>query len=433
MSAASRAVSERKVDCVHWRLWLVQVFCLAVVCSMFMVALVAGSSKSAGYPCFYGAVVDYEDYNASETSGLWNKLGAAAPVLFMEMVETVFFFYFVALVMLAVMCYVIAGSLITGRELRRLDSCVKASHMAYMLASPSCLVSATIAVWALQAVVHLLSHKLIVLAGAMYIVHFILLVIFYVQFFGRGVSSNVYADEIRVVKSENTSLYRLTGPGRAVMTNVVSGMVGVSTVMVALMIEVIVANSFTVTMWQSVTVAVVLFVIVAVVYLILSELVVAHYVHVLICPQLGVLVACSAIGVSGNGYLKRFAYAIDYQAPYLEITFKVLLSILALMSIMMLVIRVVRAYLYHRRNVTAFYGHVNNVRGKVKGFVEKRRGMKRAAKRSAKRDSYSTVPLTTTPASYQSDDEITVYENVGYGSNEPLYDSDDWDESDEEV
>nr|WHI94630.1 envelope glycoprotein M [Equid alphaherpesvirus 1] len=370
------------IEGINWRTWLVQVFCFALTTSVLFITLVTASLPQTGYPCFYGSLVDYTQKNHSVVDGVWMRqiAGGVAPTLFLETTSLVAFLYYTTLVLVAISFYLIISAVLVrryarGKECTAVAGCTRPTTT--LIASHVTPVLGTLATWLLQVVILLLSHKQAVLGAAVYVVHFVSLVFFCMSFSGLGTASAQYSSNLRILKTNLPALHKMAGPGRAVMTNLGMGMLGISLPILSLMLGIILANSFHITLWQTVTVAVGVFVALGLMFLIIVELIVSHYVHVLVGPALAVLVASSTLAVATHSYFVHFHAMVSVQAPNLATASKAIVGIMAVISIIMLVVRLVRAIMFHKKRNTEFYGRVKTVSSKARRYVNKVRGPRR--------------------------------------------------------
>ncbi|QPI70162.1 envelope glycoprotein M [Equid herpesvirus 6] len=409
---APGAAGEGSIDGIDWRTWLVQVFCFALASAMLFITLVTASLPQTGYPCFYGTLVNYSVPNNSIVDGVWmhRMTGGVAPALFLEAPTLAAFLYYAAIVALVVAAYLVTAAFVARSAIQNGGSYFvrgSSTRITALLASHVTIALGTLAVWLLQAVILLLSHRQVVLAAAAYVAHFLAFAFFCLCFCGLGATSAQHADDVRALKAAGSALHRVAGPGRAVVANLATGALGIAIAILALMVEMILANSFHISLWQTVGVAVGVFAVVAILFLALAELIVSHYVHVLVGPAFAVLVASSALAVAAHSYFVRFHALVAVQAPRVALTSRAILGAVAVVAAAMLVLRVVRACLFHRRENTAFYGRVQSAKAKARRYFDRARG-RRAPLRSEGAAGSRDALL---PAAYESDDE-PIYDSV---------------------
>ncbi|AIL02969.1 envelope glycoprotein M [Equid alphaherpesvirus 3] len=406
------AAGEGSIDSIDWRTWLVQVFCFALASVMLFITLVTASLPQIGYPCFYGTLVDYSVPNNSIVDGVWMHriTGGVAPALFLESATTAAFLYYTAIVTMAVAVYLVIAAFVARSGIQTGGSSfVRGSHtrITALLASHLTITLGTLSAWLLQVVVLLLSHRQIVLAAAAYIAHFLALAFFCLCFCGLGATSVQRADDVRALKTTSSAMHRVAGPWRAVVANLITGALGIAIAILSLMVEMILANSFHISLWQTVGVAVGVFAVVGILFLALAELVVSHYVHVLVGPAFAILVAASALAVAAHNYFARFHNMVVVQAPSIALASRAVMGAVAVVAVAMLVLRVVRACLFHRRKNTAFYGRMQNARSKAVRYVNQARG-RRAPLRSEGAAGSRDALLSD---AYETDDE-PIYDSV---------------------
>ncbi|APQ48443.1 UL10 [anatid alphaherpesvirus 1] len=395
-----------RIDCVHLRLWFLQVACFVLVLLMYTVTLISASFKTTGFPCFFAAVVDYTTFNKTIEGGFTNPImGGIVPALFFEQGEVLFFFYSFGLVLIATACYMITGGIILKRDAKT-SACANHAHLASLIVPPATILVGSLSMWTLQTVVVLLSHKLIVLAACTYLVHFILFTFFYIYFCGRGVNSVTYADDVRTLRSLSSRMHIIAGNVRAVIINIISALYGLSIIIMAIMLEMLMANSFSMQLWQPITVGISVFIAITIFFLLAVEFVVARYVHVIIGAHIGLLAGCGMIGTSSHDYLNRFYYALGENVQGITLFVRLSLGILSTIILIMMLVRIFKAYIYHRRNVTRFYGRVRDVRDKVKMYGSRRQGRgPRASKNHVEDEEEEPIYDTVAETHFSSDSE----------------------------
>lgn len=402
-------------DNISWRTWLIQMFSFALVSIILFITLISASIPQAGYPCFYGSVVNYNVNMSLVPKGkimTHQYLSENIPTVFLETPTTVTFIYFTSLTMAMISLFFIISAFIIYREFKSGAVKESMSKVSSMISPPATILFGTLSLWLLQSVIILLSHKLLILAAVTYTTHYIFLTLFCICFTCLGVTSSQYTKNIHIMKKNNTKLHKLVGPVRAVIVNFIFGVLGISTVMVSLMIGIILSHTFHTNVWQSVAVSTGFFISLSLIFMILAEVIFSYYNHILIGPSFGILIASGAFGVSINDYFNRFYAIIMVQHPSIIITTKVLIGIIAVISIIMMFVRIIRSCLYHKKKNTNFYGNVQKAKKNVHKFINNRRQKMRKSKDRAL--------LSDT------DDEV-IYENVnnfvndGYESEESIY------------
>ncbi|AID52710.1 envelope glycoprotein M [Falconid herpesvirus 1] len=406
---------DAKIDYVYNRMWLVQVICLALSVVAFLTTLVVGSIHGAGFPCFFAAVTNYTTPNVSKGDSEFTSpmLGGVVPVLFFESWEFLFYFYATLIILLTLSIYLIVGGVMIKSNPQAAREVGGAAFSTSLIASPATILVAVVSVWLLQTVIVVLAYKLIVLAAVVYIVFFITFTFFYAYFCGRGINSSTYSDDVSLAKGFSSSFHRLVGNGRAFVINLLSGLYGASLVMVAIMIEMVFANSFIVKFWHVFVITLATTSILTVLYLLAVELLIARYVHMILGPYIGLLVGYGMLGTSAHDYMNRFAYAMGSSFVALRLTTRIVLGVFAALILIAMIVRIVRAILYHRRRFTRAYVKARRIKDDVKDRVrrlsEHVRGEGRG--RRDRRDSDGDrVPLRQ--ASYDEDgsDEESIYD-----------------------
>ncbi|RXF20210.1 hypothetical protein EG865_15425, partial [Enterococcus faecalis] len=118
------------------------------------------------------------------------------------------------------------------------------------------------------------------------------------------------AGDVRAALAASPPLRRVAVHARAVVTNVVLGAVGLGAAVVGLMLGVLLANSFHISLWKTAEVALAVFTVLALALMAFVEVVVSGYVQVLPTPAFCVLVASAALGVSAHRYFAKFSEAL---------------------------------------------------------------------------------------------------------------------------
>ncbi|AAT07731.1 ORF50 [Human alphaherpesvirus 3] len=374
---------DHQMDTLNWRIWIIQVMMFTLGAVMLLATLIAASSEYTGIPCFYAAVVDYELFNATLDGGVWsgNRGGYSAPVLFLEPHSVVAFTYYTALTAMAMAVYTLITAAIIHRETKN-QRVRQSSGVAWLVVDPTTLFWGLLSLWLLNAVVLLLAYKQIGVAATLYLGHFATSVIFTTYFCGRGKLDETNIKAVANLRQQSVFLYRLAGPTRAVFVNLMAALMAICILFVSLMLELVVANHLHTGLWSSVSVAMSTFSTLSVVYLIVSELILAHYIHVLIGPSLGTLVACATLGTAAHSYMDRLYDPISVQSPRLIPTTRGTLACLAVFSVVMLLLRLMRAYVYHRQKRSRFYGAVRRVPERVRGYIRKVKPAHRNSRRT---------------------------------------------------
>ncbi|UHJ15474.1 UL10 glycoprotein M [Bovine alphaherpesvirus 5] len=391
---------------VHWRLWLAQVGVFAALALLLLITLIGAASPGAGLPCFYAAIVNYNARNLSADGGAWaqQELGARHPALFLETPTTAAFSAYTAVVLLAVAAFDVAAAIIIRRE--NSGGFAAAYHMnalATLATPPSALLLGALAAWTLQAAVLLLSHKIMVLAAATYLAHAGAAAAFVGLFCTAGLPGAEYAQAVHALRERSPRAHRLLGPGRAVMINLAGGLLALIIGTAPLMLGQLLGAGLGLSLAQTVVAGVTVFCLAAVLFLVLTELVLSRYTQVLPGPAFGTLVAASCIAVASHDYFHQLRGVVRTQAPGLPLGVKLALAGVALLAVAMLVLRLVRACLHHRRKGSAFYGHVSAARQQAARYIARARS------------SRGMAPLEGDAAALldrgvASDDEEAVYE-----------------------
>ncbi|ASW27097.1 envelope glycoprotein M [Beluga whale alphaherpesvirus 1] len=358
-----------RVETICWRTWMVQASGFALLAVLLIATLISASVEAAGLPCFYAAVVDYAPRNVTADGGATRGL---QPALFLEAPTTAAFFAYTALVLFCMaMCNVAIPATIRreGQRSRALRRSIVA--LASMTSPPAALFLGALLAWTLQTVVLCLSHKLVSLSAVLYVCHACLLVPFFVYYCGAGMPRAAYVGLADTVKYNSPRLYILLHYSRAINANLLGGALALGIGVAPLMLGQLMATGLQMAFWRTIAGAITMFAVCAIVYLVSAELVFSHYVQMLVGPAFGILVAAGCMGVSLNDYSARLAPVIAACAPNLPLAVRVTLAAVGLFAALMLVVRLVRAYLYHRRKNSAFYGRVTKVRRRAARYVQR--------------------------------------------------------------
>uniref|UniRef100_A0AAU0K6N0 Glycoprotein M n=1 Tax=Anatid alphaherpesvirus 2 TaxID=3080522 RepID=A0AAU0K6N0_9ALPH len=381
--------------------------CFAISVVLFLTTLIVASINGAGFPCFFAAVADYTKLNESaRDTGLTSpRLGGIVPVLFFEAWEVAFFFYATAVILLIVACYLMAAGSMVMTNMRSSADSGGAAYVVSLVAPPSTLLTGTISVWLLQAVVVVLAHRLIVLAAAVYIVHFVTFTFFYGYFVGRGVDSRTYADDVAITKQVDSSVHRLVGNARAFMTNLLSAVYGASLIMLALMFEMLLANNFTIKFWHVLVITLSTTSVLTVIYLMVTELLIARYVHMILGGFVGLLVGYGMLGTSAHDYMNKFYYAMGKHVEGLRLASQIVLGVFAFIVLVCMIVRIVRASIYHRRRFTRAYTRTRKIKGEVRDKIRRLSG------RDKRRDGGGDrLPLREVNYTSGTSDEEKIYD-----------------------
>ncbi|AEI00212.1 glycoprotein M [Gallid alphaherpesvirus 3] len=424
MSKGPRSEGARRgadhIDYIHKKMWVVQAACFSVAVLVFLGTLIAASiNMTEGFPCFFAAVVDYGMTNVTLVhTGMTNpRLGGVVPVLFFQTKAVAFLFYSASVVFVCITCYIAVGAIITSKKRVGAAYTGRGAFVLSLMASPSTILLGTVSIWLLQAVVIVLAHKLIVLAAAVYLVHFSTITFFYGYFCGRGVDSKVYAEDIAAAKNVDAGLHRLIGNGRAVMINLVSIVYSMLLIMASLMLGMLLANSFTLKFWHVIVTVLITSSVLTLMYLLVLEFLVARYVHMILGAYIGLLIAYGMLWTTSCDYVNRFYFAMGVGAGNLRTACHSVLAFFTVLIVAGMIVRLIRAGLYHRRRSTRAYAKARQLQRNVK---ERLRRMSRGRDRPDSRAEDERA-LTQTQYSETSDDE-TIYDRVYSGSDS------EWDE-----
>ncbi|AAG45747.1 UL10 virion membrane glycoprotein M [Meleagrid alphaherpesvirus 1] len=403
----------KQMDYVYKKIWAIQAACFTIAVLAFLGTLMSASIHLAeGFPCFFAAVVDYAIVNTSTIhTGLTNpRLGGVVPVLFFQTKSTVFFFYAISIVFMVLMFYIIVGAVIANKSHVGVAYMERGMFAYSLIISPTTLLLGTVSMWLLQAIVIVLAHKLIVLAAAIYLVYFSAITFFYGYFCGRGVDSKVYAEDVATTKYIDRTLHRMVGSVRAVVINLLSIVYSLILIMAGLMFGMLLANSFTLKFFHVIVVILVTTSISTLMYLLIVEFLIARYVHMIMGTYLGLIIGYGMLWMTSCDYVNRFYYAMD-NASSLRAACHGVLAVFTILILLGMIVRLVRAGLYHRRRSTHAYASAIKLQKSVKERL-KRWNRGRTRYDSVAEDEHA---LTQTPYTETSDDE-TIYDRVYSGS-----------------
>lgn len=417
---ASRARTERNyrglshIDYVHKKMWVVQAVCFGIAVLVFFGTLVAASiNLTEGFPCFFAAVVDYRTVNTTlvHTGLTYPRLGGVVPVLFFQTKAVVFFFYATSIVFVFLVCYITVGAIISSKKHVGAAYMGSGAFVFSLMASPLTILLGTVSIWLLQAVVIVLAHKLIVLAAAVYLVHFSTITFFYGYFCGRGVDSKVYAEDISSAKDIDGSLHKLIGNVRAMMVNLLSIVYSIILIMSSLMFGMLLANSFTLKFWHVIVTVLITTSVLTLIYLLVIEFLIARYVHIILGAYIGLLIGYGMLWTTTCDYVNRFYYAMGANASNLRIACHSVLAVFTVLILLAMVVRLIRASLYHRRRSTRAYAKAMKLQQNVKHRLRQlRRSYKQRGSQS------EDERALTQSRSAEASDEDTIYDRVYSGS-----------------
>ncbi|ADO13818.1 envelope glycoprotein M [Saimiriine alphaherpesvirus 1] len=395
--------------------WAVQTACFLVSVIMLVLLTVVACFFDAGLARFYAP-----PNTRNDTRPASDVHGGVTSALQPDAKGAMGTFVITAGILLVSAIYVIVGA-VTARGVPNKDP--EAQLAAVSLVAPqSALLLGSAAAWLLQVAVVLLARRVASLGYVAYGLHSACLAAFGVLFCTRGVLSGTYAKQARGLERVAPTHYRVVGAARAVVANVVLLAVCLATAMMAVAAETVAVENFAMTPAEAVAWAAGVFACLVIVAAIVVEMFMARYVQVLPGPHLGLVIACGIIGVAVEAYYARNYYVAEARMAGARTGIRVVLALLAGFVLVMAVVRLVRAYVYHKRRGTKFSERVRATRDRAKRQIGRVRASMREAGRKLKRTRggrdqdplYAEIPYTEVPYAGEStdefDDEEPVYE-----------------------
>ncbi|QPO25218.1 envelope glycoprotein M [Bovine alphaherpesvirus 2] len=394
---------------ISWRIWCVQAVAFALSSLCLVGLLIVAYFFDAGFPCFYATaavrVGVNNTHHAVVRGGVAIALGLGAQSVVGTYVTT-------AVALVAAAIYMLAGAA-TSKYRHDMDTGTRLAAV-YMVAPQTTLVFGAACPWLLQITVILLSHRILMLAHVMYVLHFVCLACFAFHFCTRGVFSGTYVRQVHSMIDAAPTHHRVIGPIRAVMTNVLLLVAFMSSAAAAASVNAVVASNFNTSAPGMIVTTAGAFAALIVCLLLVVEFLLSHYVHVLLGPHLGAIAAAGMVGVATEYYYSSSYYVTETQWSGVHGGTRAVLAIVAVFVLIMAVVRIVRAYLHHRGHHTKFFRHMRATKNRAKSALQRVRGSMQGVRRGA-------GPRTSAEPMYPAARYEPMAESEGYGGEEPIY------------
>ncbi|KAB2530759.1 hypothetical protein AMR77_25415 [Escherichia coli] len=319
---------------ISWRIWCVQAVAFALSSLCLVGLLIVAYFFDAGFPCFYATaavrVGVNNTHHAVVRGGVAIALGLGAQSVVGTYVTT-------AVALVAAAIYMLAGAA-TSKYRHDMDTGTRLAAV-YMVAPQTTLVFGAACPWLLQITVILLSHRILMLAHVMYVLHFVCLACFAFHFCTRGVFSGTYVRQVHSMIDAAPTHHRVIGPIRAVMTNVLLLVAFMSSAAAAASVNAVVASNFNTSAPGMIVTTAGAFAALIVCLLLVVEFLLSHYVHVLLGPHLGAIAAAGMVGVATEYYYSSSYYVTETQWSGVHGGTRAVLAIVAVFVLIMAVAR----------------------------------------------------------------------------------------------
>ncbi|AAQ73736.1 glycoprotein M [Psittacid alphaherpesvirus 1] len=404
---------ESRLERISWRMWMVEAACYIVLVLLTLVSSFASLSSTTGFPCFVGTVGESSFGGDLMGHGMTPARRDGVKIFFMSSPSTLFVVFSAVFVWLVVAVYLLLGGVRV--KMCNFDSSYGASELSSAVATMTSLVTLSITAWAWQVFVLMLSYRQLTLAAVAFVGIFIAGLVFMLSFASGGKSPENYATFNSQLKTVCKDVHAVITAFKAVVLNLFCVVFGVWHLMLVMLGAVIMVLNFGVSIPKATTGALVVFIVLGLVYLMMIELVVSRYVHVLLGPHLGMIIA---LGIAGTS-------ALSYAETLDEIMYAswkpVAAGILGAFSVIVLalaVLRAVRSYKFHKAAQSKFLQQVASVAQTVKNRARRERNGPRVHKRyydAVPVDAYEDDPYRQSPRrSRHGEAEDVIYENMKY-------------------
>ncbi|BBM13182.1 envelope glycoprotein M [pteropodid alphaherpesvirus 2] len=413
LGASEPILSPSSAALTSWRVWCVQAgaFVVSVLCLVGL--LILAYFFEAGFPCFYATPITYAKVN--ETAEVRGGVAAALRLNAPSVVGT---YAFTAFLLVIAAAYVITGAA-TSAYHKPLDV-DKRVAAASLVMPQATLILGNVCPWLLQITVLLLSHRVSMLAHLVYIFHFACLAYFTSHFCTRGVFSGTYLRQTHSMMDVAPTHYRVIGPARAVMTNVLLLGTLLATATTAVSMHAIAVANFNLTAPGVLICVTTLFTILVVLLLLVVEGVLSHYVRVLLGPHLGAIAATGILGVATEHYYNHAYYVTESQQPGVQTGVRVTLALVAVFALVMALVRCVRAYLYHRRHHTKFFKHMRATKQRARSAIRRAQASLRDSRHKHAAPRQDSLDPIYSEIQYAGESDAEFDEE--YNDGEPIYD-----------
>lgn len=417
---------ESRLERISWRMWLVEIACYIALVLLTSVSSFAGLNAGTGFPCFFGTVGESNFGEDLIGNSVQPQHRNGVKIFFMSSPATQFVVFSALFVWLAISVYLIVGCVRV--KTCNYDPSYGASELSSAVATMTALVALSVSVWAWQVFVLLLSYRQLTLAAGTFAGIYVAGLVFLGAFASSGRSPEDYSVFNFQLKTVCKNVHTVITAFKAVVLNLFAAMIGLWNLVLVLLGAVIMVLNFGVPIPSATIGALTVFIVLGLAYLVVIEVLVARYVHVLLGPHIGVIVALGIAGTSALSYAETLD-ALMY--PSWKPVTAGILGAFAVIVVAMAVLRVVRAYRYHKARQSKFIHKVAAVAESLKstrGGNNRRKRNNNGGGAPAK-TYYDSVPMTEyrddphhlqgpyrqAPQHPQPQDfEEVIYENVPY-------------------
>lgn len=402
---------ESRFERISWRMWLVETACYIALVLLTLISSFASLSPTTGFPCFVGTVGESSFSGDLVDHELAQDQQGGVKIFFTSSPATLFVVFSAVFVWLVVAVYLLLGGIRV--KMCNYDSSYGASELSSAVATMTSLVTLTISVWAWQVFVLMLSYRQLTLAAFAFTGIFVAGIVFMISFASGGKNPENYSTFNFQLKTACREVHTVITAFKAVVLNLFCVVFGIWHLMLAMLGAVIMVLNFGISIPTATIGALVFFIVLGLVYLVTIEVIVSRYVHVLLGPHLGIIIALGIAGTSALSYAETLDEIMH--ASWKPIT----AGILGAFSVIVLalgVLRAVRSYKFHKAAQSKFLQQVNAVVKTVKNKAKRERGGSGAHRRY-----YDAVPMATyeddiyhqpSQRSWRGDNEDPVYENM---------------------
>nr|USL85463.1 MAG: envelope glycoprotein M [Turdid alphaherpesvirus 1] len=417
---------ESRLERISWRMWIVEIACYIALVLLTSVSAFSGLSAGTGFPCFFGTVGESNFGEDLIGNSVQPHHQNGVKIFFMSSIATQFVVFSALFVWLAIAVYLLVGCIRV--KMCNYDPSYGASELSSAVATMTALVALTISVWAWQVFVLLLSYRQLTLAAGTFAGIYVAGLAFLGAFASSGMTPEEYSVFNFQLKTVCKKVHTVITSFKAVTLNLFAAMIGLWNLVLVLLGAVIMVLNFGVPIPNATIGALTIFIVLGLAYLVVIEVLVARYVHVLLGPHIGMIVALGIAGTSALSYSETLD-AIMY--PSWKPVTAGILGAFAVVVVALAILRVVRAYRYHKARQSKFIQKIAAVTESMKpsrgsgGGNRRKRTNNGTAHPKAYYDSVPMEPFRDDPhhpAPYRpppeppqpQDFEEVIYENVPY-------------------
>nr|QOJ44292.1 envelope glycoprotein M [Gallid alphaherpesvirus 1] len=388
MSGYYYSGQESRLERIAWRMWLIEVISFVILVLISLASAFSTLSPQAGFPCFFGNVAGG---HLKPATPLINQPGLLRAnedgLFFISSPGMIFTVYATMAVWILLAIYVTLGA-VRAKTCNH-DRSYGASELTSAVISTPALMSIIITVWAWQLFVLLLSYRQLTLSAVTFCIIFVSGIVFLGTFASSGKTPDQYSVFNSQLKSACPEVHCVVSPFKAVVLNVYASIMGVWGLIMALSGALVMTVNFGVSVPASTLGAMIAFLIIGIIYLIVTELVLAKYVHVLIGPHFGLIIALGMLGTASLHYANTLDSGTH---PNWKPAAAGILGVFALLVLVLAILRVVRAYRYHQYRQTDFIRKVTTVATEALDKTVKRKTRREKYKSRRDKHVYETVP-----------------------------------------